>query len=116
MTDPPDGTWTKLVTVHPSIQWVKSDSLVDIDTEIEADVELLTDSSYGADADGNRAQSRTWINLVTLKSMSIKIGGRDGERQWMEVAGNQEEIRHHLTDKEFDYVIDCVCDETLEIL
>ena len=107
-----DGVFFRSVTVYPSIEWSKSGGSMVFDTEIEADVELLTDSNYGADADGKRGQTRTWINLVTLRSMQIRINGR----HWMNVAINQEQIRGFLTEQEFDYIIDCVCDEVLEKL
>ncbi len=110
----PEGTSIEDVTVHPSIQWVKYDDLVDIDTEIEAEVELLTDHNYGADADGNRGVVRTFINLVVLNSMRIRPGGRDGGREWMQVAASQGEIQRLLTEKEYSRVLDDVCDEVMD--
>ena len=114
-TMPLVNTFTKTITIYPSIQWVKCDNLVDIDTRIEAEVEMLVDRDYGSDADGRRGTTRTWINLITLFSMSIRIGGRDGGRIWMKVADTEAEIRQHVTEKEYDYIIECVSDEVWEV-
>lgn len=108
----PEDHYNKQITIHPEIYWAAEDTdTPSIQTMIDAQVELLTDSSYGADADGNRGTPRTWITLITPLAMSIKIEGR----HWMKVAKNDGEIRDLITEKEYSYLLDTIAEEVWEV-
>jgi len=86
--------FSKHVTFWPIFEWDPAIPIELIETEIEAQVDITVDRDYGADADGNRGQTRVIVEDTQLLSVGIRFPQRD----WMEFSESQ--ISDLFTDAE----------------
>jgi hypothetical protein len=96
------------VTLYPSINWIDSEE--EIETEVIGSVEIIVDHAYGADADGNRGESREFIDEVLILKLRIKFPGRP----WISLPVDDKFIEDQFTLKEYNSIIDDLVEKVWE--
>ena len=104
---------TKTVTFYPPIDWMGHDNGdgPEIETEIRGRASVTVDRNYGADADGNRGESQTFVDDIEVIEASIKLPGRE----WIKIQDPHNTLRTVLCQSEFNSLMDDINEKIWEV-
>jgi hypothetical protein len=98
---------TRRVTVYPQLGWGIENE--DIEFVVTADADILTDPTYGADADGNRVRGLIEISEIRFTSANLFIGDRRGIPLGVGTSMDLEAaLEHILTAEEMALLLDLI--------
>lgn len=105
---------TRIVTLYPSIDWLdnaEDPTSLELETWVTAKVTIIEDHEYGADADGNRGESRTWVDEVDIIRVQVTFPNRPP----IDFPADYSTMRKYMPKEEYDDLISDFCEKVWEV-